>query len=91
MFSLLSESIKIAISSIVSNKTRSLLTGLSIIIGISTVTLMGTLISGLDKGFDRSMDFLGKDVLSMHAKRIITIFDGKIKEDKINKKMTKAL
>ena len=65
MFSLLSESIKIAISSIISNKTRSLLTGLSIIIGISTVTLMGTLISGLDRGFDRSMDFLGKDVLSI--------------------------
>ena len=29
--------------------------------------------------------------IAMHAKRIITIFDGKIKEDKINKKMTKAL
>ena len=41
------------------------LTGLSIVIGILTVTLMGTLISGLDKGFDKSMDFLGKDVLSI--------------------------
>ena len=29
--------------------------------------------------------------IAMHAKRIITIFDGKIKEDKINKKMTNAL
>tara|TARA_B100001027_G_scaffold199996_1_gene159094 strand:+ start:490 stop:1194 length:705 start_codon:yes stop_codon:yes gene_type:complete len=29
--------------------------------------------------------------IAMHAKRIITIFDGKIKEDKINKKLTKAL
>ena len=29
--------------------------------------------------------------IAMNAKRIITIFDGKIKEDKINKKMTKAL
>ena len=29
--------------------------------------------------------------IARHAKRIITIFDGKIKEDKINKKMTKAL
>ena len=29
--------------------------------------------------------------IAMHAKRIITIFDGKIKEDKINKNMTKAL
>ena len=34
-------------------------------IGILTVTLMGTLISGLDRGFDKSMDFLGKDVLSI--------------------------
>ena len=41
------------------------MTGLSIVIGILTVTLMGTLISGLDKGFDKSMDFLGKDVLSI--------------------------
>ena len=29
--------------------------------------------------------------IAMHAKRIITIFDGKIKEDKINKKMAMAL
>ena len=63
MLSLFFESVRIAISSILSNKIRSFLTGLSIIIGILTVTLMGTLISGLDKGFDKSMDFLGKDVL----------------------------
>ena len=65
MLSLFFESVRIAISSILSNKIRSFLTGLSIIIGILTVTLMGTLISGLDKGFDKSMDFLGKDVLSI--------------------------
>ena len=29
--------------------------------------------------------------IAMHADRIITIFDGKIKEDRINKNMTKAL
>ena len=29
--------------------------------------------------------------IAMHANRIITIFDGKIKEDRINKNMTKAL
>ena len=29
--------------------------------------------------------------IAMHANRIITIFDGKIKEDKLNKNMTKAL
>ena len=65
MFSLFTESLRIAISSIFSNKIRSFLTGLSIVIGILTVTLMGTLISGLDRGFDKSMDFLGKDVLSI--------------------------
>ena len=65
MLSLLFESVKIAVDSILSNKIRSFLTGLSIIIGILTVTLMGTLISGLDRGFEKSMDFLGKDVLSI--------------------------
>jgi len=29
--------------------------------------------------------------IAMHANRIITIFDGKIKEDRLNKNMTKAL
>ena len=62
MLTLLFESVKIAVDSILSNKIRSFLTGLSIIIGILTVTLMGTLISGLDRGFEKSMDFLGKDV-----------------------------
>ena len=61
MLSLLFESVKIAVDSILSNKIRSFLTGLSIIIGILTVTLMGTLISGLDRGFEKSMDFLGKE------------------------------
>ncbi|MBT4370018.1 MAG: FtsX-like permease family protein [Candidatus Marinimicrobia bacterium] len=42
---------------------RSLLTALGVVIGILAVTLMGTLISGLDRSFEQSMDFLGKDVL----------------------------
>jgi putative ABC transport system permease protein len=42
---------------------RSFLTALGIIIGVLAVTLMGTLISGLDRSFDNSMSFLGKDVL----------------------------
>ena len=65
MFSLFFESVRIAVDSFLSNKIRSFLTGLSIIIGILSVTLMGTLISGLDRGFEKSMDFLGKDVLSI--------------------------
>ena len=57
------ENIKIAISAILSSKMRSFLTALGIIIGVLAVTLMGTLISGLDRSFENSMSFLGKDVL----------------------------
>ena len=44
-------------------KVRSFLTALGIIIGVYSVTMMGTLIAGLDKTFEGSMSFLGKDVL----------------------------
>tara|TARA_A100000164_G_C21925209_1_gene782661 strand:+ start:781 stop:1911 length:1131 start_codon:yes stop_codon:yes gene_type:complete len=36
---------------------------LGIIIGVLSVTLMGTLISGLDRSFESSMSMLGKDIL----------------------------
>ena len=69
MFSVFFESFRIALTSILSNKSRSILTALGIIIGVLSVTLMGTLISGLDKGFDKSMAFLsaagnGLEILS---------------------------
>ena len=63
MLSLFFENLRISISSVLSNKARSLLTALGVVIGILAVTLMGTLISGLDKSFEKSMEFLGKDVL----------------------------
>lgn len=63
MFQLFFENVRISISAILSSKMRSFLTALGIIIGVLAVTLMGTLISGLDKSFDNSMSFLGKDVL----------------------------
>jgi len=63
VFRLLIENVFIALQSIFSNKTRGLLTALGIVIGILAVTLMGTLISGLDKSFENSMSFLGKDIL----------------------------
>jgi len=63
MSQLFFENIKIAISAILSSKMRSFLTALGIIIGVLAVTLMGTLISGLDRSFENSMSFLGKDVL----------------------------
>ena len=65
MLSIFLESFRIAMTSIFSNKSRSILTALGIIIGVLSVTLMGTLISGLDKGFDKSMAFLGKDIFSI--------------------------
>ena len=57
------ENFIISISAILENKVRSFLTALGIIIGVYSVTMMGTLIAGLDKTFEGSMSFLGKDVL----------------------------
>ncbi|MDQ2867015.1 MAG: ABC transporter permease [Verrucomicrobiota bacterium] len=59
----LSESWKIALSQMRSNKTRSMLTALGVIIGIVAVTLMGTAIGGIQIGFDKSMAVFGDDVL----------------------------
>src|SRR3954454_6323586 len=58
-----SESWKIAIGQMQANKTRSMLTALGVIIGIVAVTLMGTAITGIQTGFDKSMSILGDDVL----------------------------
>jgi putative ABC transport system permease protein len=44
------------------NKLRSALTTLGIVIGIVTVTLMGTAIEGLDRAFVKSISALGADV-----------------------------
>ena len=59
----LEESWKIAAAQMRSNLTRSTLTALGVIIGIVAVTLMGTAISGISIGFDKSMSVLGDDVL----------------------------
>ena len=63
MFALFLENFRISLSAVYANKTRSILTALGIIIGVLSVTLMGTLISGLDKSFESSMSWLGKDIL----------------------------
>ena len=57
------ENLFISLSAIFANKTRSILTALGIIIGVFSVTMMGTLISGLDKTFESSMSMLGRDIL----------------------------
>jgi len=63
MILLFIENLFISLSSVFANKTRSILTALGIIIGVVSVTMMGTLISGLDKTFESSMSWLGKDIL----------------------------
>ncbi|MEO7931811.1 MAG: ABC transporter permease [Chthoniobacterales bacterium] len=59
----LGESLRIAWTQILANRTRSSLTALGVVIGIIAVTLMGTAINGIDTGFDRSLSLLGDDVL----------------------------
>jgi len=63
MIGLLWENFRISLGSIFANKTRSILTALGIVIGVLSVTLMGTLISGLDKTFEKSMAGFRSDVL----------------------------
>lgn len=57
------EAFRIAAEQLVAHKVRSLLTALGVIIGIVAVTLMGTAIKGIDRGFTDSLDMLGQDLL----------------------------
>jgi putative ABC transport system permease protein len=57
------EGMGIAFSAIRANKMRSVLTTLGIVIGIVSVTLMGTAIEGLNRAFNKSIAMLGTDVL----------------------------
>src|SRR6188474_996863 len=62
IFRELKEGLWISLDAIRANKMRSALTTLGIIIGIVTVTLMGTAIEGLNQAFLRSISTLGTDV-----------------------------
>src|SRR5215467_1580717 len=59
----LKEGLLISWDAIRANKMRSVLTTLGIVIGILTVTLMGTAINGLNRAFIKSVSFIGADVL----------------------------
>jgi len=90
----LKEGLLISSSAIRANKLRSVLTTLGIVIGILTVTLMGTAIEGLNRAFLKSVSFIGADVLyvsridwmvhshtewlRMQKRRVITL--GQVKE-----------
>jgi putative ABC transport system permease protein len=62
LFDELREGLGISWDAIRANKMRSILTTLGIVIGIVTVTLMGTAIEGLDRAFIRSISALGANV-----------------------------
>jgi len=57
------EAVFIAWAALRANKLRSALTTLGIVIGIVTVTLMGTAITGLNSAFKKSIAGIGADVL----------------------------
>jgi putative ABC transport system permease protein len=57
------EGLAISFRGIRANKMRSVLTTLSIVIGIMMVTLMATVIEGLNRGFAKSAAAFGTDVL----------------------------
>jgi putative ABC transport system permease protein len=62
-FTELIEGLAISWSAIRANKLRSVLTTLGIVIGIVTVTLMGTAIQGVNNSFMGSISSIGADVL----------------------------
>lgn len=59
----LKEGLAISFQAIRANKMRSVLTTLGIVIGIVSVTLMGTAIEGLNRSFNENIQKLGADVL----------------------------
>jgi len=63
LFTEIKEGLGISWGAIRANKMRSSLTTLGIVIGIVTVTLMGTAIEGLDRFFHSSVSFIGADVM----------------------------
>lgn len=62
IFTELREGLSISWGAILANKMRSALTTLGIVIGIVTVTLMGTAIEGLNRAFLKSISAMGSDV-----------------------------
>ncbi|MCW5559308.1 MAG: ABC transporter permease [Verrucomicrobiae bacterium] len=59
----LREAGRIAVAALMANRLRSALTTLGIVIGVVTVTLMGTAIAGINHSFRQSVGTIGADVL----------------------------
>lgn len=59
----IAEGFKLSASALMSSKVRAILTMLGIIIGITSVTLMGSAIDGITRAFNNSMSTMGTDIL----------------------------
>lgn len=57
------ESIRFSLESLRSNKTRSSLTSLGVVIGIGFVVLMGWSLNGLEQAWDKTISTVGADML----------------------------
>jgi putative ABC transport system permease protein len=63
LFDDIRESTAIAVEPVRANKLRSSLTTLGVVIGIVTVTMMGTAMNGINSAFRKSISSMGADVL----------------------------
>lgn len=57
------EGLKVALKALSINKVRSILTALCIIIGITMVTVVDAVTTGMDENFENSMAMLGRNVI----------------------------
>jgi len=57
------ENIRIALDAMKANKVRSALASLGVVIGISTVIMMGWVLSGLQSAMDETFKIIGVDVI----------------------------
>ncbi|HMP83352.1 MAG TPA: ABC transporter permease [Verrucomicrobiota bacterium] len=76
IFTEIKEGFGISWAAIRANKMRSVLTTLGIVIGIVTVTLMGTAIEGLNAAFLKSISALGADVFYVQRSAWINTSEG---------------
>ena len=72
-FTELREGLAISFSALRANKMRSTLATLGIIIGVVTVTLMGTAIEGLNRAFLNSISIIGADITQVRPRNEICL------------------
>jgi len=82
------EGINLAFDSIISNKFRSFLTILGVLIGVWSVIAMTSLVNGLDGAVQKSIDDLGSNILFIDRFPPSTDYDDLSEEEKNRKYMT---